>query len=229
MGNVFTNFLFGPFLTWSQLTVGVVLLFCAAYRYVLEREERTFSGFFTRCSYRFLARISVGFYLCYAIISTIGQYYIWKASEFTSSFLQSPVGDQIISPLMSWFPFVFKSPFGYFLFYSWGHFWVIALLSIAVAWIFKLYLRTFEKRNERFFYPGEVDLGFLCALVLGWPRVVLFIPVFFLCVLFVSLFRTLVIKTPYTTFGYPFLLGVIFTLPLWNWLHSLLRLYQLAP
>lgn len=226
---MFLNFLFGPFLTWSPLVVGAPLLFCGAYRYVLEREKRPLVGFFERCSYRLLAWVAIGFHVVYAGISTTGQYLVWKASAFTSSFLQFPVGEQVASPVAQWLPFLFKGPLGYFLFYSWGHFWIIAILSIAVALLFRLYLRALEKRNERFFYPGEVGLGFLCALVLGWPRVILFIPVFFLCVLAFSLFRTLVAKTPYTTLGYPFLIGVVLTIPLWKWLYDFLKLYNLAP
>ncbi len=229
MQNIFTNFLFGSFLTWSPLVVGTILLFIGAYRYVLEREERSIGGFFARCSYRLLAWISIGFHLVYAVVSTVGQYVIWKASVFTSSFLESPVGDLVASPIAKWFPSLFKGSLGYFFFYSWGHFWVIALLSVLSAILFRLYLRMLEKRNGRFFHSGEVALGFLCVLVLGWPRVILFIPVFFLCVLLFSLFRTLVVKTPYTTFGYPFLIGTVLTIPLWKWLHDFLKLYNLAP
>jgi len=229
MQNTFANFIFGPFLTWSPLVVGALLLFFAAYRYVLEREGRQLSGFFLLMSYRVLAWISIGFHFVHAGVSTTGQYLVWKTSAFTNSFLQFPVGEQVASPIAQWLPFLFKGPLGYFLFYSWGHFWIIAILSVALAVLFRLYLRALEKRNERFFYPGEVGLGFLCALVLGWPRAVLFVPVFFLCVLGLSLFRTLIAKDPYTTFGYPFLVGAVLTIPLWKWLHELLRLYNLAP
>lgn len=224
-----TAFFIGPFLMWSPLVVGTLLLFFAAYRYVSERGGTPLSGFFSRCSYKLLARVMIGFHVAYALLSTFGQYLVWKSSTFTSSFLQFPVGDKVASPIAQAFPFLFKGPLGYFLFYSWGHFWFVAILSVAMGFCLRLYLRALEKRNDRFFHPGEVDLGFLCTLVLGWPRAVLFFPVLFLCVLFVSLFRTLVTKASYTTFGYPFLLSAVLTVPLWNLLQAALRLYQLAP
>lgn len=225
----FTDFFTGPFLAWSPLIVGTVLLFLGAYRYVSERSESSLSGFMNSVSYRVLILISVGFYSAYAALSTFGQYLVWQSSAFTSSFLRFPVADQVASPMAQWFPFLFKGPLGYFLFYSWGHFWIVAVLSVAIGFCFRIYLRSLEKRNERFFHPGEVDLGFLCALVLGWPRAILFIPVFFLCVVFISLYRTLVLKAPYTTLGYPFLVGAVLTVPLWSALQAVLRLYQLAP
>ncbi|MEK7465428.1 MAG: hypothetical protein AAB631_01470 [Patescibacteria group bacterium] len=225
-----TNFFIGPFLEWVPSVVWVAVIFYAAFRYVTERGgEKPANNFFLRFSYRQLALAVIVFHLVYAFFSTVGQYWVWRASAFTQSFLQFPLDSVVISPLADFFAGIFKSKLGYFLFYSWGHFWAFAFLSIAMAWVFRVYLRWLEKRNSRFFYEGEVQLGFLCALVVGWPKIILFIPVLFLSVLTVSLYKIFSSKESYTTLGYPFLLGVVLTALLWDPLSSVFFLAQWNP
>jgi hypothetical protein len=106
-------------------------------------------------------------------------------------------------------PFLFDSKLGYFFFYSWGHFWLNALVSIALAFALWSFLKMLQKKEARFFYLGETELGFVLALAVGWPNFVVFLPLAFLSVVLISLFRTIFLKKAYTTLGWPFILAAI--------------------
>ena len=98
---------------------------------------------------------------------------------------------------------------GYFIFYSFWHYWLSAILVIVVAFLFWLILKALQKYQSRFFEDGEVELGVLAALIVGWPGFVVFIPLLFLAVVLVSIFRMVFFKEAYTTLGAPMLFGVL--------------------
>lgn len=154
-------------------------------------------------SYKLLVISSVAFHLFYAAFLTLGQYYVWSQSEFTKLLLDSP---------------------GYFFFYSWGRFWINALLAIVLPFIFYLFLRLLKKYQERFFEQGETELGLLSALIVGWPNFVIFVPLVFVLVIIVSIFRRLFLKEFYTTLGIPFLIAALVLLLLGDVLITLFHL-----
>src|SRR3989344_3109003 len=82
-----------------------------------------------------LAWWSVGFRVFYAAILSLSQYYVWNQDKFTKLFL-----DYIIS-------------------YSWSRFWIDVLLSFVFAILFWFFLKALQKKEERFFEPGETELG----------------------------------------------------------------------
>ena len=156
----------------------------------------------------------IAFRVFYAGLLSVTQYYVWSGAELTKSLINSPLSPDV--PLSNFFrenlSFIFNSKLGYFLLYSWGHFWVNVLLTIAVAAVFYAFLKALKKYNDRFFNEGEVELGFLLALVVGWPSFVIFIPLVFVSVILVSIFRGLYFKEAYTTLGIPMLLAALVTM-----------------
>lgn len=54
-----------------------------------------------------------------------------------------------------------------------------------------------------------MELGFLTALIVGWPNFVIFVPMVFISVIIVSIFRRLFYGETYTTLGIPFLLAAL--------------------
>ncbi len=166
------------------------------------------------------------FHVFYALLLAGGQYYVWSQSEFTKSLLNAPVSSEVPTEgLISYFPFLLESGFGYFFLYSWGRFWLEAFLAVGVAIGFWLLLRALQRYQERFFEDGEVELGFLAALSAGWPNIVILIPLIFFSVVVVSVFRGIFLKEAYTTLGAPFLLAAFVTL-LWG--DKLVELFQLT-
>jgi hypothetical protein len=108
--------------------------------------------------------------------------------------------------------FVFLPPFRelkYFIGYSWMHFWFNFVLSVGVALVFYLFLKFLKKRNERFFEEGETEIGFLCALIAGWPNIVIFLPLVFILVVLESIFSNFFLKESFTTLGFAVILAAI--------------------
>jgi hypothetical protein len=112
-----------------------------------------------------------------------------------------------IAESLKGFPFFFGK-LGYFLFYSYGRFWLNVFIVFLCAFIFYLFLKALQKWKARFFEIGEIELGALAVLLVGWPGFVIFIAAAFISVILVSLFRLVAFREPYTTLGAPFLLAV---------------------
>jgi len=150
----------------------------------------------------------------YAAILSILQYYVWSTSELTKLLISSPLSSEVplSDALRGILGPVLDSKLGYFLFYSWGHFWISALITIGIAFAFYAFLKALKKYNGRFFEEGETELGLLLALIVGWPNFVLFIPITFASVVVVSVFRLLYKKELYTTLGAPMFLAALVTL-----------------
>lgn len=150
---------------------------------------------------RILIISSISFRILYAALLTISQYYTWSQNKFTQLF-----------------------PSSYFFFYSYGRFWLNVLISIAVAFIFYLFLKFLQKHRERFFEQGEAEFGFLSALIVGWPNFVIFLPLVFVSVVLLSIFRRVFLKEFYTTMGIPFLLAALIVLISGNQIVNILGL-----
>lgn len=153
-----------------------------------------------------LVRAAVYFRITYAGLLTVTQYYVWTSMGAVGEvFLDLPVSKAVPDPLVGTLSSVFSHPLGYFIFYSYGRFWLNAILSLLVAWVFYKILIALRKYNGRFFEEGETELGYLMALVVGWPVFVVFLPLIFLFVVIVSIVRLVAIKEAYTTLGWPFI------------------------
>ncbi|MEK7542904.1 MAG: hypothetical protein AAB503_01180 [Patescibacteria group bacterium] len=190
-------------LLWlPQIYFAVILLF-VAWRYFVK------SGF---PRYGVLVRGVIWFRLGYAVLLTIGQYYIWSKEVFLRLLLNTPLSESLPIPLVQKFPEIFNSKIGYFLFYSWGHFWLNFILTIGIAWLFYRFLLVLQRWNSRFFDEGEVKLGFVCALVAGWPGVLVFIALTFAIVILLAMARAIVLHEGYTTLGVPLLLAAAIAL-----------------
>ena len=138
--------------------------------------------------------VAIFFRIAHAAAQTVYQYYDWKSGALTRLFLP---------------PY---QPEDYLLFYSWGRFWLNVVAVLVATFIFYSFLKILQKYRERFFVPGETELGGLCVLIAGWPGFVFFLPFVFATVVLVSIFRMLVLKKTYTTLGYPLLLAAILVL-----------------
>lgn len=146
----------------------------------------------------------------YAILLSVGQYYLWTTSTFTQYLINSPLSQNVPENFLTQtFPALFASNSGYFLYYAYGRFILNPIIAIGIAFLFYLFLKSLQKYQERFFDSGETELGFLCALLVGWPGFVIFVPVAFACVVLVSLFRGIFLGEAYTTLGTPFLLATL--------------------
>ncbi len=226
----FIDFLIGPFLIWLPKIFTAAVFLTAVVLYVYRGKfgkDQKIKKFYNR-----IAISSALFKIVYAIFLMIAQYYVWSSSQFTKIFVSSSL-KQIISSIAglkenicsTLLPAkVLVGNHGFFLFYSCGRFWIDVLISISAASIFYLFLVFLKKYRERFFETGEVELGFVLALIAGWPNVTLFIPLAFVFVVLVSIFRRVFLKEFYTTLGWPFILAASVVLLFGDKLINILRL-----
>ncbi len=160
---------------------------------------------------RVLILATLVYYPLYALINTVSQYEVWANSS--GSFLKY-LADAPLAPALNgitlWYDLPFMhGKFGYVIFYSWGRFWMGPVLAVAAAFLFWLILKGLQRYNDRFFEDGEVELGVLMALLVGWPGFVVFVPLLFVSVIIVSAFRLIFFSESYTTLGAPMLFAAL--------------------
>ncbi len=202
----------------------VVLLWLAYFGSLLAYFKKEWLGKFL--NFKVLLITILAFRVFYAGIVSIMQYYVWSGDEFTKALVNSPISSEV--PLSDFFhknlSFILDSRLGYFVFYAWGHFWVNVLLIITMSSVFYIFLKALKKYSDRFFNEGELELGFILALVVGWPNFIIFIPLVFIAVIFVSIFRGLYFREAYTTLGVPMLIATPTTMIFGSYLIKLLQL-----
>ncbi len=197
------EFFIGPFLVWfPRVFLGVILILSVAlyFRQNLS-EPRAAVKYFKR-----LAVVTASFYFLYASMETLAQYYVWSRDSFSKLFLP-PYQD-----------------LSYFVFYSFGRFWLNAMLAALAALVFYFFLRMLSRHRGGLFKEGEKELGFIMALVSGWPGIVLFIPLVFVITVILAIVRLVIFKLRTTTLGLPFIISAA-TVLLWG--SELITLFHL--
>lgn len=184
---------------------------CAAIIYATRNGER-WVRFHSIVTQKRLLIATIGFRVAYAALLTTLQYFSWAAGGLGALFLKESLDASLPIPFVHSLSWIFGSRFGYFIFYSILHFWVNLALSLFAAWVFYRFLILLKRHKERFFDAGEIELGFLSALIVGWPTFTIFVPLIFLFVVLTSLVRLIVFKETYTTLGWPFILAAAATL-----------------
>lgn len=220
------DFLFGPFLIWFPIVVPALLFVLVVFLYVY-RHKLAHWKYRKLINFNSAIILAVSYRVAYALLNTAGQYYIWSQSKFTQSFLNSPVAENTPGFMTEWFPWLGETRWGYFLFYSWGRFWLNVFIILIVAYAFWIFLKFLHKYRDRFFDIGEVQLGLLISLIVGWPHFVIFIPAVCVFMVLISIFRGIFFKEAYTTLGWPFILGGAFALLAGPYLMNLFSLTYL--
>lgn len=188
----------------------LALFLIAAVRYAMRNREHQ-PAVFKFITYKRLIWSSIFFKIGFAGVLTLLQYVIWKGGGLGRLFLNEGLSTSLPIPLIHLFPWIFKSSLGYFIFYSLQRFWLNVFLSLFVSWLFYRFLILLKRYKERFFEEGEVELGYLMALIVGWPFFILFVPICFLFVVLISIFRLIFFKEAYTTLGWPFIWAAFLT------------------
>lgn len=204
-----TGFIIGSFIIWLPITffwaVFAVLLFLYAAQSFLEWKGKITPTFFGKI-YKLLPIILISFYVFYALIKTFAQYYVWSHNSLSKLFLPP------------------HQNLSYFLFYSFGRFWLNALLAVAAAFLFYLLLKRLNRYRRGLFKDGETEIGFAAALLSGWPGFVVFVPIVFIVTIILSIIRSLAFKLKTTTLGPALLVSAVIILLYGNELITLLRL-----
>lgn len=217
--NLIVSYVFIPFMNWGQYFFYLIIFLIAANK----RFGRL--NYFSNFTYKFLIWLVLGFKVLYALVETFSQYYVWSGSPFTKLFLDQNIANfNIVKDSFGKMAWIFNNRFGYFFFYSWGRFWLEIVVTLIAAAAFYLFLVFLKKHKERFFEEGETELGFLLSLMVGWSNFIVFLPLVFISVVLVSIFRRLVFGEMYTTLGAPFLLAALVVLLAGRYLVDILGL-----
>ncbi len=198
--------LFASDLFWSlgDIFLGIVLLLAIglyAYREYFGAQELP-------RRYKLIAKVVIWARVSCAGFLTWAQYSVWSQSEMTRIFLTLPADDKSL-PMYGFLAPLFKWSGGYFTFYSFSRFWLPALASIVMGYLFFLFLKSLRKYKDRFFEDGEVELGWILALAVGYPSFIIFLPLVFFLIIPTSIIRIAVLKQRLTTIGYPMILAAI--------------------
>lgn len=150
--------------------------------------------------------VVVFFRISYASVLSILQYTL---------FAKDPVSKFLLPPYQ---------PSQYFLSYTWTHFWFNVLLSLSAAlgvYAFFSFLKLYRSSP---FEEGETDLAFLLSLAVGWPYVVIFVPLAIVLTIMLSAFHLYTLHKRYTLIGIPLFLSALLTFFFGNMLIELLNL-----
>jgi len=183
------------------VVLGIICLL-SIYRFLFKKEDGKY------LSFRNFIFVAIGARVVNAGMLMYLQYVLWRGDGMASYFLNASLSKDLPIDGIRYFSWLFSNKLGYFLFYSWGRFWLSVVLSVFVAYIFYLFLKILRKKTERFFEEGEIELGLLAAVVVGWPSFVLFIPLIFIFVVCISIAK-LFLKEKYTTLGIPIILSML--------------------
>ena len=135
----------------SELAISFLWMFLLLYDYV--KNKRVSAGF---VKFGILFLMSV--FIMTACFSTSIQFQVWE---------KDPLSQYILPPFRS---------IDYFYNYAIYRFWLPYILDVAIALAWSFYLVLLCKySNKRFLDEKEVYLGFLTALIAGWPNFIIYV------------------------------------------------------
>lgn len=158
---VFPQISFSSLLLYIPLIFSAVMLGAIAFVFVRHRAQLS----------RYAVRLAISiivFRIGYAILLSALQYAAWQSNSF-SQYLLPP-----------------HQPMSYFLFYSGMHFWLYPTLSFFAAALVLLFFGVLRGVKAAWFLQGEIALGILLALILGWPLSLFLVPMSFVALAAIS-------------------------------------------
>ncbi|MBI5077801.1 MAG: hypothetical protein HZB11_00300 [Candidatus Yonathbacteria bacterium] len=132
-------------------------------------------------SYWWFVGIAVALYLFYGAFVTWGQYYVWaNGNELTKVFISAPLPQEAPLPvILEWSRSSFEQPLGYFTYYVFGRIWLNITILFIVSLLFYSILKlwSFYKGG---FLPNGLEMILALLLVVGYPGVLILIPLGFI-------------------------------------------------
>lgn len=164
------NFIFANL---KIITLAVWLVF---FFIVVVRISR--SAWVKNISYGWLVTGAVALHFLYGIIATWGQYRAWMAgSDITRMFFFASLPSETPLPAyIEWARPLFEHAHGYFIFYSFEHFFLGTIVLFIVTGLFFLFLFTRAWYRSTNFREGDILLIVLAMLISGWPGVIILLP-----------------------------------------------------
>ncbi len=179
-------------------------------------------------SYSSLVVGVIALHIFYAIFVTWGQYYIWAtSSDFTRALLAAPLPPEAPLPaILEYVRHYFDGPLGYFAYYALGRFFLSVMVLFLVSGLFYAIIKFWNLRRKSFEAEGPEFL-LLLMLIVGWPRVLVLIPLGFLTAILFSITNLMFFKKDKVSLLPAFLVATPIVLIGGNVILDLLHLYVL--
>lgn len=184
-----TKFFFSWFLTYLPLVISGIMVLVVVLNSLLP--NRKYLLFLKKIKTTSLIYLLVGLTLFFNTFLSVLQYFVWRSSDFSRFFLP---------------PF---TKISYFLTYIFIHFWFASLLAGVVALVFYLLLKLIKKYRNEVISQEELSLILLSGLLVGWPKFIILVPLFFLLTLIFSIVNLLVFKKKTNSLLYPLIFSLI--------------------
>jgi hypothetical protein len=170
------NFFFSWFLTWLPMVFSGIIILVILFNYFLP--DRKYLVFLKKLTTTKLIYILIGSTLLFNLLLSGLQYLVWKQGSFSSFFLP---------PYQS---------IAYFLRYSFFHFFVANVLVLFFALAFYAVLKLVKKYRSSLISQEDLSLILLAGLLVSWPNLVLFIPLFLLLAVIFVIFEKKQLSLP---------------------------------
>lgn len=199
-----TNFFFSYFLSGAPLVFSTIILVIIIFNFFSNHLK----------NFLFIKKISAGRLILVLLVTTILfnlalsvlQYLIWHSHPFTLLFLPP------------------HQPWSYFLRYAFFHFWLADILALIVASIFYCFLSLLRKYKEGIISRDNLNLLTLSCLLLGWPKVIIFIPLFFIFSVIDSIINITIFKNKTINISSSILIALLTVFLFANYLLSFFNL-----
>ena len=161
------NFIF------ANLNTIILAVWGAFFIIVVVRTMRP--AFVKNVSYKWLILGAVDIHLLYGAFLTWGQFMVWSApsNDLGNMFLASPLPSETPFPfVLEWMRPFFGGTHGYFIFYSFQHFFLSTIALLIVVGLFYFFLIARAHYRSFNFREGDIMLIVLAMLISGWPGVI---------------------------------------------------------
>lgn len=139
---------------------------------------------------RSLAVGMVIFRLGYAALLTALQWWMWSSDAIGKILLRQPISAAVPLP-WGGLRAILSHPGGYFAFYVMGHYWFSVLSLFVIASLLALIVLLVRMLISKPVPDRTALLLFTASLIVGWPGVVVFVPVWFVIVLALSAYASI--------------------------------------
>jgi hypothetical protein len=113
----------------------------------------------------------------YAAVRTLSQWWAWSQDPFTALLLTFPLAPEVPLPFfLEPLRFLLEQDGGYFAFYAWGRFWLPVVLAVAGATLWYCVVRGMHRYAPHSITMHETHVAYAAALLVGWPYLVVYIP-----------------------------------------------------
>ncbi len=175
-----------------------------------------------------LTFIAISIQICYSCAVSVLQYVTWKTSDMGTIFTQAFLPKETPFPVvLEGARFLFEREHGYFAFYVYTHFFLSSVILFFIVGFFILLLVLLRQKVPLSFKQNDIWIAAFSCVVVGWPRVLLFIPVAFLVLIIRSVLQTLLKKGDQVYLSEGFILLIIPILIFGNQILQFFNLYTL--